>query len=174
MGVGGSRSATLDPSSGRLWPTATAISLTILTAHALGRALHSAGLAGPLPWPNGRDLVTTSDTLQRLPRAPRRRISRRPRHVTHAARDRATGQGVGADGEWSRLSHLGPAGSVADEREAAVEAAAEHRLRAPEEQVRRRLLDERGWACDHAHGAGMLGTDEGSNAVVLTDGFRAN
>ena len=46
--------------------------------------------------------------------------------------------------------------------------------RAPEEQVRRRLLDERGWACDHAHGAGMLGTDEGSNAVVLTDGFRAN
>ena len=144
MGVGGSRSATLDPSSGRLWPTATAISLTILTAHALGRDLHSAGLAGPLPWPGGCDFVTMCDAFCHQLAAQRTRISQRPFHVTHVTRDHATGQGVDADDTWHRLSQLGRAESVADERAAAVEAAADHRLRAPEDQVRRRLLDERG------------------------------
>ena len=37
-----------------------------------------------------------------------------------------------------------------------------------------RLLDERGWGYDRAHGAGMLGTDGGDNAVVLTNGFSEN
>ena len=166
--------ATVDPSPGRLWATAAVVSPTIPTAWALGRAVHSAGLAGPIPWPNGRDFVTTRDTLSRPPRAQRTRVSRRPLHVSHATGDRATGRHLGADGEWSRPSHLGPAGPVADEPAAAVEAAAEHCLGAPEELVRRRLLDEREWASERAHGAGMLGTDGGDNAVVLTDGFSAN
>ena len=78
--------------------------------------------------------MTTRDTFQRQLRAQRTWVSRRPLHVPHVTRDRAIGQGVGADGKWSRLSHLGREESVADERAAAVEAAAEHQLRAPEEQ----------------------------------------
>ena len=150
MGVGGSGSATLDPSSGRLWPTATAISLTILTAHALGRALHSAGLAGPLPWPGGRDFVTTRDTFQRLPRAQRTRVSDRPDHVADGSRDRATRQGVDADSEWSRLSHLGPSESVLQERAAAVQSATKHPAEASQIQVRMRVLCER--VCTNYHG----------------------
>ena len=88
--------------------------------------------------------MTTRDTFQRQLRAQRTWVSRRPLHVTHVTRDRAIGQGVGDDGKWSRLSHLGREESVADERAAAVEAAAEHQLGPPEEQVRFRLLDERG------------------------------
>jgi len=118
--------------------------------------------------------VTTRDTFQRQLRAQRTWVSRRPLHITHVTRDRATGHGVGADGEWSRLSHLGPAGSVADEREAAVEAAAEHRPHPSETAVRRRLIDERIWVYGRAHGTSMLGTDDGNNAVVLGGGLRAN
>ena len=65
--------------------------------------------------------------ISRQLRAQRTRISRRPLHVVRVTRDRATGHGVGEDGECSRLSHLGPSGSVDDELTAAVEAAAEHR-----------------------------------------------
>ena len=112
--------------------------------------------------------------MSRLLTAQRTSVSRLPHHVTHAARECATGQGVGADNEQSCPSHLGPSGSVADEREAAVEAAAEHRPRATEDQVRRRLLDEREWDYNRRHGAGMLGTNDGNNAVVLSDGLRAS
>ena len=114
------------------------------------------------------------DAFQRLLTAQRMGVSRRPRHVTHVNRDRATGQDIGADSEWSRLSHLGPAGSVADERAAAVEAAAEHRPHPSETAVRRRLIDERIWVYGRAHGTSMLGTDDGNNAVVLGGGLRAN
>ena len=48
----------VDPSSGRLWAAATLTLLTIRTAWALGRAVHPAGLAGPLPWPKVSRFVT--------------------------------------------------------------------------------------------------------------------
>ena len=113
-------------------------------------------------WPAPADSSAHVDQSMTSPRHPR------------AARDRATGQDVGADSEWSRLSHLGPAGLVANERAAAVEAAAEAPSQSARGAGQEEAIDERGWACDHAHGAGMLGTDEGDNAVVLTDGLRAN
>ena len=91
--------ATLDLSSGWLWATAVLATLTVRMAWALGRAVHSAGLAGPPPWPNGRVPVTMCDAFQRLPLAPYTRVIRRPVHVTAATRDRATGQGIDADGK---------------------------------------------------------------------------
>ena len=50
----GPRHDTLDPSYGRLWDAAALTWLTVRVGRALGRALQQAGLAEPLPWPNGR------------------------------------------------------------------------------------------------------------------------
>jgi hypothetical protein len=86
--------------------------------------VHSADLAGPLPWPDGRDFVTMCDAFQRQLRAQRTRVSRRPLHVNHVTRDRAIGQGVDTDGNVRRLKPLGPSRAVADVRTAAVESAA--------------------------------------------------
>ena len=47
------RRSAVDPSSKQLWAGSGLASLTIRAPWALGRALHSAGLAGPLPWPGG-------------------------------------------------------------------------------------------------------------------------
>ena len=113
--------ATFDLSSGRLWATAALATLTIRTAWALGRAVHSAGLAGPLPWPNDRDFVTTRYTLQHQLAAQCTWVSRRPLYVTYVTRDRATGHGVGSNDDWSRISHLGPSESVGHERSADVQ-----------------------------------------------------
>ena len=55
-----------------------------------------------------------------------------------------------------------------------MEAAAEHRLRAYEKQVRIRVLGGRAWVGDRAHGFGDVGTDACDSAAVLTDEFRAN
>ena len=77
--------ATLNVSSGRLWATATLATLTIRTAWALGRAVHSAGLAGTPPWPNGRVPVATRDPYQRLLTAQRMGVSRLPLHVAYAS-----------------------------------------------------------------------------------------
>ena len=38
----------------------------------------------------------------------------------------------------------------------------------------RRLIYEREWDYDHRHGVGMLGINDGNNAVVLSDGLRAH
>ena len=89
--------ATFDLSSGRLWATAVLATLTVRTARALGRAVHSAGLAGPPPWPTGRVPVETRDTFQRLPRAPFTRVIRCPLLVAYVIQDHATGQGIDAD-----------------------------------------------------------------------------
>ena len=89
--------ATLDLSSGRLWATAALATLTVRTAWALGRAVHSAGLAGPPPWPNGRVPVIMCDAFQRLPRAPSTRVIRSLLQVAAATQGRATGQGIDAD-----------------------------------------------------------------------------
>ena len=126
------------------------VTLSSLTAWALGRTVHSAGLAGPLPWPGGYDFVTMCDAICHQLAAQRTRISRRPLHVVHVTRDRATGQGVDADDTWVRPIHLGPSISVADEREATVEAAAEHRLRAYDKQVRVKVC--RGKSSRRPHG----------------------
>ena len=111
----------LDPSYGRLWAAAALIRLTIRAGRALGRALHQAGLAEPLAWPNGRvcDAPCEFDTM--APRAPHTRVRRRPLHLTNATQDRAICQDLGADDKWSRLSHLGSSYSVGNERAAAVQ-----------------------------------------------------
>ena len=118
--------------------------------------------------------MTMCDAICHQLAAQRTRISRRPLHVIHVTRDRATGQGVDADDTWVRPIHLGPSISVADEREATVEAAAEHRLRAYNKQVRVRVCRGRAWVGDRAHGIGDVGTDAHDSAAVLTDGFPAD
>ena len=50
-----------------------------------------------------------------------------------------------------------------------MEAAAEHRLRAYDKQVRVRVCRGRAWVGDRAHG-----TDAHDSAAVLTDGFPAD
>ena len=47
-------------------------------------------------------------------------------------------------------------------------------MRASEEQVMMRVIVEQIRAEEHAAGVGMLGTHEGDNARVLTDGFLVN
>ena len=92
--------ATLDLSSGRLWATAALATLTVRTAWALGRAVHSAGLAGPPPWPTGR-VPVTSDIVSTLSIVAVSSISTRvircPLLVTYVIQDHATGQGIDAD-----------------------------------------------------------------------------
>ena len=148
--------------------------LTIRATRALGRAVHSAGLAGPLPWPSGCDFVTTRYTLQHQLAAQCTWVSRRPLYVTYVTRDRATGHGVGYDDDWSRISHLGSSESVGHERSAAVQLSRQTPARASQIQVRRRVLRKR--VCTEYRGqdAGDLGTDGGDHATVLTDGFHAN
>ena len=107
--------ATLDLSSGQLWDTAVLATLTVRTAWALGRAVHSAGLAGPPPWPNGREFVTMYDAFSHQLAAQRTRTRRPPLHITHATRDHASGDGLPTDGECDRLSHLDPSYSVVAE-----------------------------------------------------------
>ena len=116
----------VDPSCGRLWAAPALTTLTILTARALGRAVHSAGLDGPLTWPNGRDFVTTRDTLPHQLAAQRTRASRLPLHVTHDTRVHASGDGNRTDDECDRLSPLGPSNSVVAELAVTVEAAINH------------------------------------------------
>ena len=89
--------ATLDLSSGWLWATAALTTLTIRMAWALGRAVHSAGLAGTPPWPNGRVQVPYSPTFSHRPRAPSTRVIRCPLLVAYVIQDHATGQGIDAD-----------------------------------------------------------------------------
>ena len=50
---------------------------------------------------------------------------------------------------------------------------AEHRVKALGEQVIERLLGDRVWVRDSAHGNGGVRTDASDNAEVLADGFRA-
>ena len=50
---------------------------------------------------------------------------------------------------------------------------AEHCVRAYGEQVMVRVLGDRGWIGDSAHGNGGVRTDASDNAEVLADGFRA-
>ena len=98
---------------------------------------------------------------------------RRPLLFTHVTRDRGICQGIDADDEWSRLSHLGSSESVLHEQAAAVHAAAEHYVTALVKQVSHSLTVAHVWVGDRAHGTGKLGTDAGDTAEVLTDGFRA-
>ena len=148
--------------------------LTIRASRPLGRALHQADQAEPLPWPNGCEFVTTRDTLPRLPRAPHARVIRRPVHVTAATRDRATGQGLGTDDDWSRISHLSSSGSAGHRRAAAVQLSRQTPPRALQIQVRMWVLRERLCTLCRGYDTGDLGTDSGDHATVLTDGFHAN
>ena len=50
-----------------------------------------------------------------------------------------------------------------------MEAAAEHRLRAYDKQVRVRVCRGRAWVGDRDHGIGDVGTDAHDSAAVLTD-----
>ena len=89
--------ATFDLSSGRLWDTAVLGTLTVRTAWALGRAVHSAGLAGPPPWPRGRirDARVHFDTP--ASKYLFTRMIRCPLLVAYVIQDHATGQGIDAD-----------------------------------------------------------------------------
>ena len=55
-----------------------------------------------------------------------------------------------------------------------MEAAAEHRLRAYDKQVRVRVCRGRAWVGDRAHGIDDVGTDAHDSTAVLTDGFPAD
>ena len=110
-----------------------------LTAWALGWTVHSAGLAGPLPWPSGCEFVTMCDAFYHQLAAQRTWTRRRPLLFTHVTRDRGICQGIDADDEWSRLSHLGSSESVLHEQAAAVHAAAEHYVTALVKQVSHNL-----------------------------------
>ena len=59
------------------------------------------------------------------------------------------------------------------ERAAAVHEQAEHRVKALGEQVMVRVLKDRVWVGDSAHGNGGVRTDANDDAEVLADGFRA-
>ena len=89
--------ATLDLSSGWLWATAALTTLTIRMAWALGWTVHSAGLAGPPPGPNGRVQVPYSPTFSHRLRAPFTRVIRCLLQVDAATQGRATGLGTDAD-----------------------------------------------------------------------------
>ena len=89
--------ATLDLSSGRLWATAALATLTVRTAWALGRAVHSAGLAGPPPWPKGRIRDARVHFVPPAGKYLFTRVMRCPLHVTSVTQDHATGQGIDAN-----------------------------------------------------------------------------
>ena len=55
-----------------------------------------------------------------------------------------------------------------------MQSAAEHRFRGHRDEVMVRVLVDQMWVGGHAHGAGVLTTDGGDNAEVLTSGFREN
>ena len=55
-----------------------------------------------------------------------------------------------------------------------MEAAAEHQLRAPEEQVRIRVLGDRVWVGDRDQDAGVFGTDASDVTVMRANEFRVN
>ena len=140
--------------------------LTVLTGHTLGRALSSPGLAGPQPWPNGREFMTMYDAFYHQLAAQRTWTRRRPLLFTHVTRDRGICQGIDADDKWSRLSHLGSSESVLHERAAAVHAAAEHHVTALVHKSTQSLTLTHSRVGDHAHGAGMIAIDTGDNARV--------
>ena len=125
------------------------------------------------PWPNGREFMTKYDAFYHQLAAQRTWTRRRPLLFTHVTRDRGIRQGIDADDEWSRLSHLGSSESVLHEQAAAVHAAAEHHVTALVKQVSHSLTVAHVWVGDRAHGTGKLGTGAGDTAEVLTDGFRA-
>ena len=145
--------------------------LTVLTGHTLGRALSSPGLAGLQPWPNGREFMTMYDAFYHQLAAQRTWTRRRPLLFTHVTRDRGTCQGIDADDKWSRLSHLGSSESVIHKRTAAVQAAAEHHVTALVHKSTQSLTLTNERVGDCAHGVGMIATDTGDNARVLTDEF---
>ena len=98
-----------------------------------GCALSRSSGGATLPrWLSSNALQSTSS---QRPRAQHMRDSRRPLHVTDVTPDRATDRYTDADSKWKRLSHLGPSGSVVDERAAAVQSAAEHRFRGHRDEV---------------------------------------
>ena len=97
---------------------------------------------------------------------------RRPLLFTHVTRNRGICQGIDADDEWSRLSHLGSSESVLHEQAAAVHAAAEHHITALVKQVSHSLTVTHSWVVDRADGVVMIAIDAGDNARVLTDEFR--
>ena len=109
-----------------------------------------------------------------LLRALRTVASGRPVHLTQAARHCDSRRGVDPHGEWHRFLTLGPSGSVATDRSAAVQGAASHHVRALGEHVIKSVRSERVWAFDHAQGVGVLGIDARGNCAPLTDDLRRN
>ena len=55
-----------------------------------------------------------------------------------------------------------------------MQSAAEHRFGGHRDEVMLRVPVDQMWVGGHAHGAGVLTTDGGDNAEVLTSGFREN
>ena len=54
-----------------------------------------------------------------------------------------------------------------------MQSAAEHRFRGHRDEVMVRVLGDRVWVGDSAHGNGGVRTDANDEAEVLADGFRA-
>ena len=82
------------------------------------------------------------DKCRRLVQAPHTRVRRRPLHLADVTRDCGIQQGLGADDDWSRISHLGSSGSAGNGRAAAVQLSRQTPPRALQIQVRMRVLGE--------------------------------
>ena len=118
--------------------------------------------------------MTMYDAFYHQLAAQRTWTRRRPLLFTHVTRDRGICQGIDADDEWSRLSHLGSSESVLHEQAAAVHAAAEHHVTALVHKSTQSLTLTNARVGDCAHGVSMIAIDAGDNARVLTDEFRVN
>ena len=145
-------------------------------AHHPGGA--GAGAGSALTRPSGAAALAQRSSLGRsqrlLLRALRTVASGRPVHLTQAARHCDSRRGVDPHGEWHRFLTLGPSGSVATDRSAAVQGAASHHVRALGEHVIKSVRSEQVWAFDHAQGVGVLGIDARGNCAPLTDDLRRN
>ena len=107
-------------------------------------------------------------------RAQHKRVSRARLHVASATRDHASGEGADVDVGSDRLSHIRPSDSVVAERAAAVEAAISHYVRACHKLGSQRVLSGQVWVRYHGRGAGVLATDGGDSAVMISDDLRAD
>ena len=137
--------------SGRSFPTST------VSFSRLGLAHHphcaGAGAGSALTCTSEASALTQRSHLYRLRYAHLpalfTRASRRPLHLAGATRDHATGQGVDTDGDWDRLSPLGPYRSVTHDRAAACAGAPGHSFSACAQRVTFESLGGQEWADGH-------------------------
>ena len=137
--------------SGRSFPTSTVSFSRLGLAHHPHCAGTGAGSA--LTCTSEASALTQRSHLYRLRYAHLpalfTRASQRPLHLAGATRDHATGKGVDTDGDWDRLSPLGPYRSVTHDRAAACAGAPGHSFSACAQRVTFESLGGQEWADGH-------------------------